>query len=326
MSADSRQCLAGIDEAGYGPLLGPLVTGLAAFRVTQRERSLWSQLAAAVTDEVPEDGDLRVAVADSKVLYRGGDGLADVELAVLAFSALEHGAPPSCAREFVERHAGDLACHADDYPWYAEGLAALELPRATTPARVLSAAAALADAAADAGIDRPMFRVRPLLEGAFNDLVDRYGSKARALFDQNAALLSDLLRSVPDPCRVLCDRHGGRMHYGELLAGALPMARIAIVVETPERSTYRVDAGGRTIEFDYRVGAERHGLEVALASLFAKYTRELYVELLNRHFARRVSGIRRTAGYWTDGQRFLRDLEDARAISTEERALLVRRR
>ena len=48
----------------------------------------------------------------------------------------------------------------------------------------------------------------------------------------------------------------------------------------------------------------------ALASMTAKYVRELFMESLNAFFAARVEGLKPTAGYYSDGRRFLADVED----------------
>src|SRR5438128_726985 len=74
--------IVGIDEAGYGPLLGPLVVSAVAFEVpvsVLREAKsaadgpdLWKLLRTAVSRRPLKRGS-RLAVADSKVLYDSGD-------------------------------------------------------------------------------------------------------------------------------------------------------------------------------------------------------------------------------------------------------------
>ena len=57
---------AGLDEAGYGLMLGPLTIGFSAFR---REGTLdWSTLPDAVSDAPGQDGE-RLVVADSKKVF-----------------------------------------------------------------------------------------------------------------------------------------------------------------------------------------------------------------------------------------------------------------
>src|SRR5437667_41004 len=74
----------GIDEAGYGPNLGPFVMSIVACRVPTPDVDLWEEM-----DEVvrrPGDKDVgRLLVADSKVVFSPGKGLRCLESAVLAF-------------------------------------------------------------------------------------------------------------------------------------------------------------------------------------------------------------------------------------------------
>ena len=62
----------------------------------------------------------------------------------------------------------------------------------------------------------------------------------------------------------------------------------------------------------------------ALASCYAKYLRELMVEVMNNWFCERVPGLKRTAGYYVDGNRFLADLEPHLAQLEVPRERLVR--
>src|SRR4051794_27237348 len=84
--------LIGIDEAGYGPNLGPFVMTGAAWRVERTPVDLWDHLTVWVRRAgAPEDG--RFLVADSKLVYSPQRGLAELERAVLAFTH----APPTLA-------------------------------------------------------------------------------------------------------------------------------------------------------------------------------------------------------------------------------------
>ncbi|MCA8981886.1 MAG: hypothetical protein KDC14_17785, partial [Planctomycetes bacterium] len=64
----SPRIVAGIDEAGLGPLLGPLTFGLTVFELEESNEDLWSALDSAVTNEPRRDRE-RLVVADSKKVY-----------------------------------------------------------------------------------------------------------------------------------------------------------------------------------------------------------------------------------------------------------------
>src|SRR5437762_3576896 len=76
--------LVGIDEAGYGPNLGPLVMTAVALRLPDAaiECDAWQLLAAGVRRHGERD-DGRLVVADSKLVYSTSRGLAHLERTVL---------------------------------------------------------------------------------------------------------------------------------------------------------------------------------------------------------------------------------------------------
>ncbi len=80
--------VAGIDEAGYGPLLGPLAVTATAFRVPDEaaEADLWELFRAAVARGAVRDN-RRLRVADSKKLHHGSAGIELLERNVLPFLA-----------------------------------------------------------------------------------------------------------------------------------------------------------------------------------------------------------------------------------------------
>ena len=65
---------------------------------------------------------------------------------------------------------------------------------------------------------------------------------------------------------------------------------------------------------------------VALASMAAKYVRELFMEALNSFFAERRADLRRTAGYAVDGRRFLAEIQPVLEELAIESDIFVRSR
>ena len=94
---------AGIDEAGYGPMLGPLCVACTAFVLEQYEPAegppnLWTLLAGAVCRK-SSDKKRRIAVDDSKKLKGAADGashpLRHLERGVLSFCPGADPLPPT---------------------------------------------------------------------------------------------------------------------------------------------------------------------------------------------------------------------------------------
>ena len=87
----------GIDEAGYGPNLGPLVQAAVAVRLPGHDPAGWDTLKPHVRRCCdPDDG--RLLIDDSKKVYAGGNGLAELELAAMAVTmAATFPCPPNSA-------------------------------------------------------------------------------------------------------------------------------------------------------------------------------------------------------------------------------------
>jgi hypothetical protein len=100
----------GIDEAGYGPNLGPFVMVGVGFRSSQAASlPLWEALAPGVgRADAPAH---RLAVDDSKRIYTSGSrrGLQRLEAATLAFPWEADGLPTTCAQLLQRIAAESLA-------------------------------------------------------------------------------------------------------------------------------------------------------------------------------------------------------------------------
>ena len=103
---------------------------------------------------------------------------------------------------------------------------------------------------------------------------------------------------------VWCDRHGGRRRYAGLVARHFGATLVHTLEENAARSSYEVPAAALRVEFS--VGGEARA-PVALASMTAKFVRELAMRAFNTHWAARCPGLEPTAGYPVDAARWRRE-------------------
>lgn len=318
--------LAGIDEAGYGPLLGPLTVAMSVFRVAdwqdgQPAPDCWKLLKAAVSRK-PGGKRPRIAVADSKKLKLPNDGairhpLTHLERGVLAFMH-QCGHEPWTDSDLLAA----LGATHTGRAWYAGDAA--RIPCAAPSTQPVFDANALRACMAAAGVELIALRCIALDEAVFNDIVRRTGTKGEATLHaigRHLRWLRDDLesRAIGDPVRVVCDRLGGRTTYGDLLERELPGQYVRATEEGPRVSRYEV---GERWAAMFQPEAEDAHLPVALASMTAKLVRELAMARFNRHFVARMPDLKPTAGYRGDAQRWLRDA--AAILTPQERLEMVR--
>ena len=320
--------VAGIDEAGLGPLLGPLTIGFSAFRVQSPAPDLWRELEGAVAS-APASGDERLVVADSKLLFsRTPRGEARLEAAALSFLALRAPSlrPPGSGAELFARSPADLRAE----PW--AGCLPDRLPLRADPSRVARHVADLDAAMSSKGIRLLDASVRVLPVADLNASFARTGSKSRTLWDQCAPVLRHLWKEhAREGVDLVVDRHGGRARYEALLRETIPEARVGVVQEGRPRSEYVLaaragDGAPLRLRVAFAERAEQASLPVALASCLAKYARELFMNAFNAYFGARQPGLRPTAGYVADGRRWLREARPALASAGIGERELVRDR
>jgi len=287
----------GIDEAGYGPQLGPLVISSAAFQLPAdpMNTDLWTLLDGAVCRS-RRGANGRLLVADSKQVYGRGRGLDDLERAVLGFLAPNAADPPhslAALMATLDQDADQLSTTA----WWTD----LPLPAATAPQDIRTAAARLE--APDVQCLGLATRVVPA--PAFNRLTRRHGNKSVLLFQKNMELVSGSLARHPGDLTFLIDKHGGRHYYTELLANNFFGRQVLARSESPRQSVYEIALPDRTLTFAFIEKADHHHLPVALASMTSKYIRELCMQCFNAYWCGRVEGLEPTAGYAADSRRFI---------------------
>jgi ribonuclease HII len=301
---------AGIDEAGYGPMLGPLCVACTAFSVREHDLdkgapNLWTLLKAAVTRK-KSDRKNRIAVEDSKtLLVQGADQCERVrhlERGVLAFASRLRETPVTCG-EYLQF----IGAAAPTQRWY-ESVSPMPVGCAREELRIASAM--LHRALDKAGVNIELMRCEAIDVDAFNAQVDVTHSKATVNFAAAMRLAATVWRKWPgDNPRIVIDRQGGRTHYRQDLQFCFPDATLSILEESDRTSRYQLAQADSTMTISFVTGSESLHFPAALASMTAKLTRELMMIRMNRFFTGLMPELKPTAGYVQDARRYLQDIE-----------------
>ena len=310
----SMTYIIGVDEAGYGPNLGPLVIAATAWEIADDS---WTDLFTRVSPEIarPADrsADTWLVVGDSKQLYTPQKGLGPLESAVQSLLAESS----QCASDDLElftmlcREPGSFECNL---PWYQTSARSLPHPTPSNVAESPPHSSPLNQCLLNAGIRFHGASTQILEPDHFNSRCRESGNKATVLSEESIALLHRMIQQLPGRPKSIwcqCDRHGGRTRYGALLQAQFNETFVEVHGETSEQSTYRWGPENCRVEVRFSPGGERHW-EVAWASMLAKYVRELAMERFNQFWKSHIDDLKPTRGYPVDAKRFRQDIEPIR--------------
>jgi hypothetical protein len=305
----------GIDEAGYGPNLGPLVmTAVIAEGRTETTNAremepapppdLWRDLAATV-DRAGGDP-ARFWVDDSKLILKGGKGRQQLEATCMAVLAAAGSSLPRSPEGFFRIVGGEVKQETELDRWLGPSREPVCWPAEQL---LLSVAERLARRPLEPpdGAWR-IVAVRSVVIGPerFNRRLSELDSKARVHFTAFRELL-ELAWGLAADGRATCvqsDKHGGRHYYLEPLYETFPDAWIDRGPEGPELSRYTIRAEGRALSLSLSPRADGSDGLVALASIVSKALREVWMDAFNAFWTSRLPGLKSTAGYPVDAARF----------------------
>jgi ribonuclease HII len=299
--------LVGIDEAGFGPILGPLVVSSSALALPQHllTSDLWQVLQKSLSDRRKRLAG-RLLVTDSKKAYSRSLGIKHLERTVLtALKCL--GREPATLGELLEVLSPRFLERLADYPWY-QGARTRALSAAIADKDI--AATVLADDLASNGMELLELKSFCLDVAYYNRMVAAVKNKADVLFTATSSLIKNALDSFEgDNLQIMVDRQGGRVHYRKNLQRMFADMELRILSESPATSSYELQGDGKHMRVHFVVGADKRFLPVSLASMVSKYLRELLIGSINHYFTAFDAGLRPTAGYWKDGLRFIEEIK-----------------
>jgi len=299
--------LVGIDEAGFGPILGPLVVSSSAFRVPDNLvwANHWEILRASVSEKRTSLKG-RLLIVDSKKAFTRTIGIKHLRRTVLA--TLKYlGSEPKNLTELISSLCPDCLEHIAEYPWYKK---AGDYQLGGDEGDIGIAVSMLRTDLANQHIELLGLKSRCLEVAHYNQMVTAVDNKAKVLFTAVAELMQSAMKDfADDDLDIVIDRQGGRSHYQRQLQLMFGESQLRIIHEDQDRSSYEMKIGQRKIRVHFVVGADSRFLPVSLASMACKYLREVLVENINNYFLGFNPAIKPTAGYWQDGLRFIEDIK-----------------
>ncbi|MEZ5940914.1 MAG: hypothetical protein R3C18_05955 [Planctomycetaceae bacterium] len=298
----------GLDEAGLGPNLGPLVCTATSWKLPADAASF--DFYAALAPTVLQSGkakEVGLHIADSKDVFSGKGAFGRLERAAVALLR-NAGCHATTLLELIiwltgdntgeKSTAGELWLESDD----------VSVPFELDTSDVDSWARRLEAAINSANMGSLHISSSVLFPRQFNERIDETGNKSLLL----STTMFETLKRVWSPhsdvaSLVISDKHGGRNRYGDLLTTAYGGHSLDTLEEGLELSRYTLDGN----EVRFQVGGEAH-LPVAAASIISKYVRELSMEAFNRFWKRHLPELKPTKGYPNDAKRFREETAETR--------------
>jgi ribonuclease HII len=299
--------LIGTDEAGYGPNLGPLTIAGTLWETESTETDLYHALSDAVANQSTRSAkSQKVFIADSKKVYSGS--IEQLETNVLAVVYALSGKIPADWQELIE-----LLCpqhsetHSQRQLWLDEQKKNLPLAADLDNVKILGDLFQQSCTRADVrllGIE-----CHPIFPPQFNEELILLGNKATLLSTYTLKIVHRLMTHCDDDTEIGCDKHGGRSKYAGLVQAILAEELVLVGNETREISDYSFRKDDHDVFIRFQAKGESF-LPTALASMVAKYLREVFMAIWNQYWIKHLPEIKPTKGYPVDAKRFKSEIAE----------------
>lgn len=296
------KCYVGIDEVGYGPILGPLVIGFIPIVTSLNPDKFNREI-----NEFLLKNDL-IKIQDSKLFFRGRNKHFKLELEILGFLSLFYN-PFTYYKEFLRiflrnKVMWEKAIWLDPnlkVPFFIkEESSSIVLDKRSIYKKCFSTTTSK--------IRKPwLFQIEPYL---FNRMLESYDTKSELITYSVCGWVRRFIEiHSPDyDITFYIGRHGGRKFYQRHLYRFFE--KVQIVEEKDAYSHYRVQLDGLHSNLIFIKDAEKKFPIVALSSMVAKYFRELSMHCFNLFWQKYKVSLKPTSGYIPDALGFMENIKD----------------
>jgi len=300
----------GMDEAGYGPNLGPFV--MAGVMAKWKGEGDWVEAFKILSRSAKKKPDSKPLVDDSKKAY-AKEGLEGLEKTVASFFKTKETLGAWLNEKSVFGTT-DLAQETWFKPEENTFLPGID-------SDVLHSMNSLNFA--EAGFESFDCRFFILPSLAFNEVVEKEDNKGAVLSKGMINIFRHFESnfSQNDSIYGYVDKHGGKNNYSATLQNILNKGLILAGQEGLSESNYKSLGADQNWNFKILPKADVNYPMVGLASMLAKWMRERLMKQFNAYWSELVPGIIPTAGYPGDAPRFyelIKEKASALGLSKEK--------
>jgi len=304
----------GVDEAGYGPSMGPLTICATAWRVPMSfdaDQMTHGLKPEFLTKPLQLDS-IHIPIGDSKKIHQGKLAAEGLLLGSRFIAYLIDGKIEDDWDHRIKCFAREDWKRLSKIPWYGKVQSkhsrSLNEAIADQPCYFEAAATKLKSSS----IELVGVQSRVIDEIEFNRHIDLTGNKSILLSESTLTLVKDVIMAIStksELIEVYCDKHGGRNRYQSILTHIFDQEWFSIEIESQGCSRYTANWNGHLIQIQFKVEGDSI-FPSAAASIIAKWTREDLMERLNAFWQENIlDGVKPTAGYYVDAMRFAEQIQ-----------------